>query len=129
MSNLLAGAEYLIKPLIDLGEILPGSTTKAEWDLKVDPSEIVYLRPDCGCTANVRVDGNKIIADYNESDSKKITEEQKNNWYPSGYMPLTKSITAYLKDDKDLHILKDGKQSFNPEKSSIKLTLIGKVKL
>lgn len=116
--------------LADIGTINPGETTTVAWDILGDPKHVIHWQPDCGCTASIRVEGNQLLADFTEEDAVKLTHDQKENWYPSGLMPVTKGIWVYLKDKHDLWILdENGKQIINPEKTKMKLTFIGYTRL
>ena len=116
--------------LVDIGNINPNSRTRVEWEITGDPNHIVHFIPDCGCTANTRIEGNRIIADFTETDSKNLTEPNRTEWFPSRKMPITKGIWAYFNDGLDLFLLDDkGVQIVNPDKEKIKISFIGYVLL
>lgn len=111
--------------LADIGTILPGQKVKVKWEMLGKPDDIVHWQPDCGCTAEIRKEGQFFVAEFTESDAEKLSQEQKDQWYPSGKMPITKGIWVYLNDGRDLNIIQDGKTILNPEKEKMKLTFIG----
>lgn len=112
--------------LADIGDIAPGSKVTVKWEIEGDPNDIVHWSPDCGCTADIRKEGNYLMADFTETDAKNLSGEQKANWYPSGKMPITKGIWVYLRDGQDLWILDpSGNQIINPNKKKEKVTFIG----
>ena len=114
--------------LTDMGDIKEGSVVDVSWELAdgTNPEDIVEYAPDCGCTAKFRIEGRKVVATFTETDVEKLTPDQKSGWYPEGKMPITKAVTVYFKDDKNLFIIDStGKQVFNPEKKNARLTFIG----
>lgn len=120
--------------LADIGDISAGATVEVKWELTCDPTEVVHFQPDCGCTAKLRTEalpeGNFIIAEFTEGDAQKLSQDQRDNWYPSGKMPVTKGVWVYFKDDKDLFIINEhNKQVVNPEKKRQKISFIGYVNL
>lgn len=112
--------------LADIGNILPGQKVQVTWEILGNPDDIIHWQPDCGCTAEIRKEGQQFIAVFTESDAEKLNQDQKDQWYPSGKMPITKGIWVYLKDGLDLWILdENNKQILNPEKTKQKITFIG----
>lgn len=105
--------------VVKIGEVAEGQSLEVRWDLTIPASEIIHFAPDCGCTANIFVDepNNQIVATYTEDDAKSLDAKQKRDWYPEGTIPISKAITVYLRDDKNLIVLNDQDQNiFNPEK-------------
>lgn len=118
----------IINPIYDMGVIKPGSTTPTSWQLTEGAPKIIKVVPDCGCTAHISWDDNGLIsATFTEEDTAKLTDEQKKSWYPSGRVPVTKGITVYFDDGKDLQVIVNGRADYNPDKLQEKLTLIGYV--
>lgn len=111
--------------IIDMGTIAPGSTVRIEWEIIDNPEQVIHWQPDCGCTANIRKEGNKLVAEFTEEDHKNLTPEQLTNWYPSGAVPITKGITVYLRSEHDLWTIENGVQSINPLVPTKKVTFIG----
>lgn len=114
------------EPIVNFGICGEGGSIEVEWELSVDPSEVIHFSPECGCTSAPYIDGNVIKTIFTEDDAKGLTAEQKKNWYPSGQLPISKSITVYLKDDKDLIVFdKNNKTIFNEEKRQEKIGFVG----
>ena len=115
--------------LADIGVIEPNAKVRIEWEIDGDPKDFIHFAPDCGCTANTRVEDNIIIADFTENDAQQLDADKRKSWYPSGQMPVTKGIWAYLKDDKDLYIFDEKTKTniLNPDKARIKLSFAGQV--
>lgn len=114
------------EPIVNFGVCGEGGAVEISWELTVDPSEVIHFSPECGCTSTPYIDGNLIKAVFTEDDAKGLTAEQKENWYPSGKLPISKGITVYLKDDKDLIVFdKNNKTEFNSEKRQEKIGFVG----
>lgn len=114
--------------IVNFGTVKEGASIEISWDLTVDPSEIVHFAPDCGCTANIRVDkeSKQIKATYTEDDAKGLTMEQKTDWYPTGKIPISKGITVYLRDDQNLVVLNDNNETiFNTAKRQERIGFVG----
>lgn len=114
--------------IINFGTIAPGAQKDIEWELTIDPSDVIHFVPDCGCTANPRVDkeNNKIIVTYTEDDAKSLNDQQKQDYYPDGNIPISKGITVYLKDGKNLLVFDDNNKTvLNPEKKTVRIGFIG----
>lgn len=90
------------------GFITPGSKTLIEFTFDGEPDLISAVSPACGCTADPKVEGNKVIATFTEQDAK----NQNKAHYPEGVYKFTKTINVFLKD-----------------KSTVRLTFSGKVLL
>jgi len=117
--RVLDANEIMESVTIDLGTVpayhkLKGnkevSSYMVEWTIKNLPSPIVGYKPDCGCTANLRSEGNKIIAKYTPGATGKIT----------------KHIKVFLDDDQPLMVEKDGNSFYNVEnKTHFVITVTG----
>ena len=58
-----------LKTSHDLGTIKAGSTDhQVRYPFEGDSSQIEEIRPLCGCTANVLVNGNELFANYTNYD-------------------------------------------------------------
>lgn len=114
--------------VVNFGTINEGEQIEISWDLLVPGTNIVHISPDCGCTANVRIDKDnaKIHATFTEEDARELTAEQKAAWYPSGRFPVSKTITLYMNDGKDLTVLDNNNNvQLNPEKKTEKIGFAG----
>lgn len=87
------------------------STYRVEWTINKLPSPIVKFKPDCGCTANVRQEGNKIIADFT----------------PGALGTMTKGIDVFLDDNQPLFIKNDDDEDIHnyANKTHFRLTITG----
>ena len=118
--------------IINFGIVDQDGSTELEWELTIDPSEIVHIVPDCGCTTAARVDKDTktIKATFTEDDAKELTDTQKNDWYPGGQLPISKGLIVYLRDEHDLIILDEHNKSvFNPKKRKASIGFAGYCKL
>lgn len=106
-----------------------GSTNSVFWEFEGEPSKIVHIQPGCGCTANCRVDGNKIIGDYNENVATSIDPTVIDTHYPSGKASFEKRLTIFLEDKEDLYIHEGMDKRLNRNKTNIDLVFKGQVKL
>lgn len=114
---------------MNIGIIAEESKTQVVFDFQGDPNEIVHVQPGCQCTANCRVEGRSVIADYTDTD-KPFRDREANlkAHFPSGLWPFTKEITVYLNDGKDLKVVNESGLVFNPEKEHIVLKFQGQVR-
>lgn len=110
--------------VVDLGEITKGSKHAIEFPFTGDSSEIVEIQPGCSCTANCTVEDGKVVAVFTESD--KLGNKAQ---YPSGYYPISKTITIYLKDENDLQISTPAGVVYNPHKKKEILRFNARVKI
>jgi hypothetical protein len=100
------------------------------WEFEGDPKEIQQLKVGCGCTANCRVEGNTVIAEYEDQSGPKVDPTNIDKLYPTGKLAFNKSINVYLRDGKPLKEFNDkGVKVVNPNKSKIVLTFKGSVDL
>ena len=112
-------------------DLEPNSTDNlVVWEFEGDPEDIVHIQPGCGCTANCRVDGNKLIAQYTDTESSKLDKDKITKAYPNLRYPFSKSVTVYLKDDEPLKILNDnGISVYNRNKEHVVLNFGGHISL
>ena len=114
------------EPTVNFGLVSEDHAIEIEWELTIAPEEIVHFAPDCGCTANVRVEDGKIKTTFTEDDAKGLTPAQRENWYPSGKLPISKGITVYLRDTNDLIVFDaNNATKFNEVKRQEKIGFIG----
>lgn len=111
---------------IDLGEIEKGSKVDVVFPFEGDASEIVKVQPSCSCTADCKVEDAAVVALFTESE--KTTANMK-DLYPSGFFPISKMITVYLKDDQDLQITGPTGLVYNPHKKSEVLRFNARVRI
>lgn len=110
--------------------LIPGSSNNhAEWEFDGKAQDIVMYKPECTCTADISIIGNKITAKFKEdmvgADLSKINKNSKE--YQDGKIKFSKSIIVYLNDGKDLYIVSGTSKLFNPDKERRILTLSGEV--
>ena len=114
--------------VINLGRVKQDAEVPVEWKLTIPESDIVHMVVDCKCTADVKVEDGKIKALFKEDEAQQLNDEQKKKWYPEGYLPISKGITVYLNDGKNLVTFDgNGNQQFNPEKKQERIQFIGEV--
>ena len=112
---------------------IPVSSKKnlAAWVFQGDADQIEHIHPGCGsCTTNCRVEGNVLLAEYEDRDSKNAVNraEDPSKTYPNKIYAFTKNITVYLKDDEPLKIVNErGLEIFNTNKSRVVLNFGGYV--
>lgn len=94
-----------------------------------DMNDIIHWQPACGCTANIRKEGNSLIATYTENVSQNINQDHYKTHFPSGKIEYRKSITVFFKDQEDLYIQDGMDQKYNDKKKHVNLYFTGKVKL
>lgn len=78
------------------------------WNYIGSPLDIVFVRPHCGCTANVSFIGNTIVANYNDTSVANTTIQY-----------IKKQLSVYLDDGKDLKIKQGLNSVFNENKAKI----------
>lgn len=106
-------------PVLDLGTVAAfhmikgnkqASTYKVEWQVIETPSQIVGFKPDCGCTADCKKVGDKIIADFT----------------PGTTGTFEKGITVFLDDNKPLKLTNaEGVEYYNMEKTHFRVLIKG----
>lgn len=115
---------YKVTPAMDSGE-----TRRVEFKITGNPEDIVHIQPGCGCTANCRVEGNILVADYTDQIGPQILKTDWKKSYPTNKAAFSKKITVFLKDDKNLYTHDNGSKMFNKSKKHVELTIVGEVKL
>jgi hypothetical protein len=86
------------EPHVSIDNFRPGTKKfPIEWELLDDFNVGTYshFKVGCGCTADVKIVGNKVVAKYSDSATTKNPQ------------PVTKNIRLYLKSDLPKEI-KDG---------------------
>lgn len=106
-----------------------GSSNTVVWEFEGDPSKIVHIQPNCGCTANCKVDGNKIVAEYTDNVGVSIDPNIIDSHYPSGKATFEKRITVFLEDKEDLYVHEGMDKRLNRNKTNVELVFKGKVNL
>lgn len=104
-----------LKETLQIGTINQGDKVVLEYPFEGDPSVIEKVKPSCGCTADVKIDGEaKVIrAIY---DSKNDTDG------------ISKTINVYFRDNLQLEIINTlGAKVTNPKKMRAQLKFYGKV--
>jgi hypothetical protein len=114
---------------MNIGTIAELSKTIVAFDFMGDPKEIVHVEPGCHCTANCKIEGNSVVAEYTDTD-KPARDKEANlkTHFPSGLWPFTKEIIVYLNDGKDLKVLDENGLVFNKDKEQIVLKFHGQVR-
>ena len=115
---------------IDVGIIEPGSSVKIEFPYEGDRNNIVSVHPECGCTADVNIAEGVVTCVFTETGTEaraKIPNLKQT--FPSGYEIFLKSLTVYVNDGRDMHILDNNNLVLNPEKEKIRISFTGKVRI
>ncbi len=86
------------------GLITPGSKIPIEFTFEGDPDLISKVSPACGCTAEPKVSGNKVVALFTEQDAA----SQNKAHYPTGIYKFTKTINVFLKDQTTIKLTFSG---------------------
>jgi hypothetical protein len=86
------------------GLITPGSKIPIEFIFDGDPNLISKVSPSCGCTADPKVQGNKVVAIFTEQDAK----NQNKAHYPTGIYKFNKIINVFLKDQTTIKLTFSG---------------------
>ncbi len=109
-----------ITDTVEIPETLkPGQKYEVRFDFEGDGSEIVHIAPGCGCTANCRVEGNQVVADYTDMTSSSVN---------SGIYDFAKTLRVFLKDDQELwNTDETSYKKLNLQKDNRVLTFKGKV--
>jgi hypothetical protein len=115
--------------IIDIGTLKPGEKktlffpANQEYLQKIGGAsleEIVeHAAPSCSCTADVKIYADRIEAAFTENTVISTDADRENllKYHPTGLMPVSKSITLFLKDGKALtHVTEDNKPSWNTTK-------------
>ena len=99
------------------------------WEFDGDPSKIVHIQPNCGCTANCKVEGNTIVGEYTDNVAVTIDPAVIDLHYPSGKASFEKRITVFLEDKEDLYVHEGMDKRLNRNKTNVELVFKGQVKL
>lgn len=123
------GKVTFIEELVDIGYVEMGSTDNiVEFVFEGDPRDIEKIRPLCGCTADDLILGNRIQLRYREEITKGKSIEDLKNMYGEE-AEFSKYLEIYMKDGKDLFIIKEGVKDYNPEKEFVSIGFKGKIKI
>jgi len=106
-----------------------GSVNTVFWEFDGDPSKIVHIQPNCGCTAECKVEGNRIIAKYTDNVGTSINPDIVKTHYPSGKAAFEKQITVFMEDKENLYVHEGMDKRLNQNKTNTKLVFKGQVKL
>ena len=114
-------------------EVLPNTIQPQEKNVGIvfkfegDPTDIVFVKPGCSCTAGVEIIGNTIIAKFTESDiaanGSNVSEQQKR----VGTVSFTKNLTVYLDDGLPLKVQSGLGKVLNGNKTNIPIKFTVKV--
>jgi len=121
--------ELFLAKVIDIGQLTPGQKMPVKFPVNVeylnkagfkDLNEIVeHAAPSCSCTADVKIFSTYIEAQFTENTVISTEQDRENllKYHPTGLMPVSKSITLFLKDGKALtHVSTDNKPTWNTNK-------------
>ena len=119
---------------IDIGTILPRDRAFVNFEYIGERSDIQFVRPHCGCTGNdvdLITPTKKILQfQFNESDTKGLTQVHIDNYYSNLVYNFTKQITIYFRDGEPLYVTNDkGEKDYNPDKAQVDLYFTGDVDL
>lgn len=89
-----------------------------EWQLeKGDGSMIEQVVPGCGCTADVDILPDRIVAKYNDN-----TKKEEVLALPGKVMTVSKNLRVFLKDGKPLKVKNErGVETYNQQKATTTL--------
>lgn len=111
--------------------VQPGSTNNiAEWKVTGGKiTDIVHIKPGCGCTANVEIDSvnNTIKAVYTETTVTAAGNNLKQEDLEKGLKSFSKHLDVYLNDGQPLHIQNGMTKKLNDNKSKIRIYFRGNV--
>ena len=116
MSNITFKEENVTIPKI----LSPGEKYTVVFEFTGDPAEILHIAPGCGCTANCKVVGNTIQADYTDQTSSAAQK---------GIFDFSKSLRVFLKDEKELWIQSGMDKVINNQKTNKTIRFSGKVQV
>ena len=116
---------------VDIGFIEPNSESNiVEWYYDGDIADIQHVQPNCGCTGDDVILGDRIQVQFNEEDTRAFDLKHAEKVFPSKIYRLTKSVDVYYNDGDMLMTYNDeGQKIFNPKKYRDKLIFTGKVRL
>lgn len=80
--------------------ISPGKSVDVKFKIIGDASQIKSMTPSCGCTANVRIEGDYVIATFTDTEAVRLTPQQIKAYYKNGVYHYAKSINVNLKDNQ-----------------------------
>lgn len=106
-----------------------GSVNTVFWEFDGDGKKIVHIQPNCGCTANCKVEGNRIIGEYTDNVGVSIDPGVIDTHYPSGKATFEKRLTVFLEDKEDLYVHEGMDKRLNRNKTNVELVFKGQVKL
>lgn len=106
-----------------------GSINTVTWEFEGDPTKIVHIQAGCGCTANCKVEGNTIVAEYTDNVGVSIDPLIIDSHYPSGKATFEKRVTVFLEDKEDLYVHEGMDKRLNRNKTNVELVFKGKVNL
>jgi hypothetical protein len=107
--------------IVEVPKVLsPGEKYTIVFEFDGDPTEIAHLSPGCGCTANCKVVGNTIQAEYTDQTSSTAAK---------GTYDFSKGINVFFKDGKEAWVQSGMGKVINPELSKKKITFKGKVQV
>ena len=101
------------------------------WSGTFKKDDIIHIQPNCGCTAEVTWEDGEIKAWYTADTVDKIRKRLPNveTQYPSGKVPVQKSLVVYLNDGEDLKVIGDrGFEVYNPNKAKFLIHFNGYVR-
>lgn len=74
-------------------DIPKGGSIVMEFPFEGDPNEIKQISPGCGCTADCKKVGNKVVATFKDP----FSDADKKN-YPGGKIPYSKNINVFFEE-------------------------------
>ena len=109
-----ANTLYIVPRTIKVGE----AGVPLEWHVEEGfTSEIEYIQPGCGCTAEVKIEDGRVLATYNDNTRREEVAEM-----PGQVKTISKNLRVFLKDGKPLMVKNErGVETYNQQKQSMTL--------
>lgn len=128
-------SQLFLAKVIDIGQLTPGQKMPVKFPVNEeylkksgysDLNQIVeHAAPSCSCTAEVKIFPTYIEAQFSENTVVSTEEDRANllKFHPTGLMPVSKSITLFIRDGKALtHVTEDNKPSWNTTKTNTSIS-------
>lgn len=105
---------YVVPSKVKLGQ----EGIRLEWPIELGSGEMIEeVKAGCGCTAEVKVMSDRVVAIYNDN-----TKEAEVTSLPGRVKTISKNLRVYLKDGKPLKVRNErGVEQYNAEKTAITL--------
>ena len=116
MSNIVFKQELITIPK----ELTPGEKYLVIFEFEGDPTEIAHIKPTCSCTADCKIVGNTIQADYTDQTSPNASK---------GLFEFKKNINVFFKNGKEVWVQNGMNKQLNSELPMKTISFQGKVRV